>query len=423
MKDRQSIDFPFAIDPFSFIDQNPGCISLINSNSENGEYLIGWGVKHEICLFEVEGAFDKLKAFRGEHKDWMMGYLSYDLKNDLEDLHSKNSDELAFPELHFFVPLLVISIDKENTNVLMDNAFSKERLYSMMDNARSAYKIESKEGRAPIFHGIEENEYLKHFDSLSAHIQQGDIYEVNYCLEFKASAISIDPIATYYRLNKQTEAPFSVYYNNKEHYLLCGSPERYLKKEGGHLLSQPIKGTSKRGTNTEEDELLKKRLAEDPKERAENVMIVDLVRNDLSRIAKKSSVKVEELFGVYSFKTVHQLISSISCDVDSEMDPVDIIEASFPMGSMTGAPKISAMKIIEEHEDFKRGIYSGAFGYFKPNGDFDFNVVIRSILYNEKKKMVSFPVGGAITSLANAKNEYHECILKAKAMKNALQNN
>lgn len=168
---------------------------------------------------------------------------------------------------------------------------------------------------------------------------------------------------------------------------------------------------------------MKKQLKEDPKEQAENVMIVDLVRNDFSKIAKKASVKVDELFGVYSFKTVHQLISTVSCEVEDSLHPVEIIEASFPMGSMTGAPKISAMKLIEEHEDFKRGIYSGAFGYFDPNGDFDFNVVIRSILYNEKNKVLSFPVGGAITSLANAKDEYHECILKAKAMKTALQNN
>jgi para-aminobenzoate synthetase component 1 len=288
----------------------------------------------------------------------------------------------------------------------------------------SAKKSHIRSEKKPIeitFHGMEEAEYLQHFESLASHIQQGDIYEVNYCLNFKAKAIEIDPLSTYLRLNDQTQAPFSVFHRDEEHFLLCGSPERYLKKEGNSILSQPIKGTIRRGDTIEEDELLKEKLANDPKEQAENVMIVDLVRNDLSRIATKASVKVDELFGVYSFKTVHQLISSISCKVDPKTHPIDCIKATFPMGSMTGAPKISAMKLIEAHEDFKRGIYSGAFGYFKPNGDFDLNVVIRSILYNSKKQMVSFPVGGALTSLANANDEYHECILKAKAMKKALQ--
>jgi len=193
-----------------------------------------------------------------------------------------------------------------------------------------------------------------------------------------------------------------------------------MKKTGNTIISQPIKGTIKRSVNTQEDEKLKEKLFNDPKERAENVMIVDLVRNDLSRTAKKQSVKVEELYGIYSFKHVHQMISTIKSEIEPETDIVEVIKNAFPMGSMTGAPKVRAMQLIEKFERTKRGLYSGAFGYFSPENDFDFNVVIRSLLYNETKKYVSFTVGGAITSLANAKDEYNECLVKATALINVL---
>jgi len=420
---RKSSIYPFKIDAYRFIDQNKGSASLLNRNSDSKHNIIAWGIDKEIKLTQSEGAFEKLKHFQSEVKDWMIGYLSFDLKNDVEELVSRNEDKLEFPVLHFYVPQLLIEVHKDFTKVDSLIHFPQERIDEMMQKAQSSY-ILNRTGEVDIlFHGLSEDEYLSHFSKLAAHIQKGDIYEVNFCLQFYRKEIRIDPLATYVRLNEQTQAPFSVFYQNNEHYILCGSPERFLKKEGNRILSQPIKGTIRRGENEEEDALLKERLRNDPKEQGENVMIVDLVRNDLSRIAKKGSVKVDELFGVYSFKSVHQLISSISCTVEDTKHPVDIIKATFPMGSMTGAPKIRALQIIEENENFKRGVYSGAFGYIDPSGDFDFNVVIRSILYNERKKVISFPVGGAITALANGPDEYHECILKAKAMKKALQNN
>lgn len=422
LEKRNSITYPFAIDPLRFIEQNKGCVSFFNSNDKDTFNLLAWGIESELKLNEEKGAFQKLKDFQIDNMDWMMGYLSYDLKNDVEELKSENKDDLSFPALHFYIPTLLIEIHSDFTKVESISHFHEELLNKMMQGAKKEYVPEANESVNMLIHGLEEDDYLVHFNSLSKHIQQGDIYEINYCLDFNASNIKIDPISTYYKLNQQTEAPFSVFYRNDEHYLLCGSPERFLKKEGSLISSQPIKGTIKRGKNRKEDELLKKQLRNDPKEQAENVMIVDLVRNDLSRIAAKASVKVDELFGVYSFKTVHQLISTVSCEAKEGLHPVDIIKAAYPMGSMTGAPKIRAMQLIEENERFKRGIYSGAFGYFTPAGDFDFNVVIRSIIYNEKNKKVSFPVGGAITSLANGADEYRECILKAKAMKKALQN-
>jgi para-aminobenzoate synthetase component 1 len=422
MNKRKIFFFPFSIDPLQFIDLNKGSITYFNGNDNKESNLLAWGNHAEIKLYDDKGAFEKLKDFQNIHNDWMTGFFAYDLKNDLEKLESKNPDDLEFPLLHFIVPELLIEINANSTLVYAIETYSFNAITIMLETAKSKFKAISNKKVETIFHGLEEEEYLKHFNNLIKHIHRGDIYEINYCLEFKSRDIQINPISTYYRLNEQTIAPFSIFYRDEEHFLLCGSPERYLKKEGNTILSQPIKGTIKRGNTPDEDEKLKEKLINDPKERAENVMIVDLVRNDLSRIATKASVKVNELFGVYSFKTVHQLISSITCKVKPDLHPVDIIKATFPMGSMTGAPKISAMNLIEENEDFKRGLYSGAFGYFSPDGDFDFNVVIRSILYNEKKRTVTFPVGGALTSLANAKNEYHECILKAKAMKKALQN-
>ena len=224
----------------------------------------------------------------------------------------------------------------------------------------------------------------------------------------------------YHNLNEISKPPFATFFKSEHQYLLSASPERYLKKIGNKIISQPIKGTAKRSNSKTEDTRLKAALKTDPKERAENVMIVDLVRNDLSRISQKGTTEVEELCGVYSFKQVHQMISTISTQAPEESHPVDIIKNTFPMGSMTGAPKIAAMEIIEKEEESKRGLYSGSVGYFSPTGDFDFNVVIRSILYNQKQKYVSFSVGSAITSLAKPETELEECLLKAKAMRQVL---
>jgi para-aminobenzoate synthetase component 1 len=254
------------------------------------------------------------------------------------------------------------------------------------------------------------------------YINKGDIYEANFCMEFFAEG-EINPISKFQRLNEISKPPFAVYFKNNKHFLLSASPERYLKKEGIKIISQPIKGTAKRFLDAKADEIAKQKLALDLKERSENIMITDLVRNDLSRTAQKGSVQVEELCGIYSFLQVHQMISTVTSLIDNQYSVIEVIKNSYPMGSMTGAPKISAMKIIEELEETKRGLYSGAVGYFTPNGDFDFNVVIRSILYNQENQYISFSVGSAITSLSVPENEYEECLLKANAMLNVLNSN
>lgn len=368
-------------------------------------------------------AFDKLQEYQQTTKDWIFGYLSYDLKNDVEKLSSKNFDGLDFPDLYFFQPQKLFFLKGDRLEVhylrMVDDEIEED--YAEISEFTSLNSQLITHNRNPDIQArIPKEEYLKKVEKMLAYIQRGDIYEANFCQEFFAENRVIEPVEVFQELNAISGPPFATFLRLEEHYLLSASPERYLKKSGSKLISQPIKGTARRSENEEEDLKIIRELEEDPKERSENVMIVDLVRNDLSRIAKRGSVNVDELCRVYSFKQVHQMISTISAELEENIPPVEALRVTFPMGSMTGAPKISAMKIIEELEETKRGLYSGAVGYFTPDGDFDFNVVIRSILYNSENNYVSFSVGGAITAQSIPEKEYEECLLKAKAMRQVL---
>lgn len=370
---------------------------------------------------DASQGFDKLKEYQMAAKDWIFGYLTYDLKNDVENLKSKNSDGLDFPDLYFFQPKKVFLFSEDYVEVQYLNMVADEMETDWESILEMVFEENiSQVKRMEIQNRTSKEHYIQKVNKALEYIKHGDIYEVNLCQEFYAEASTIYPLPTFLQLNEISKPPFSAYLKLNEFFALSASPERYIKRNGARVISQPIKGTAKRSKNKEEDLNLAKQLFNDPKERSENIMITDLVRNDLSRIAEKGSVKVEELCGVYSFEQVHQLISTISCEVSPSTASVEIIRNTFPMGSMTGAPKVSAMKIIEEIEDAKRGLYSGAIGYFSPNGDFDFNVVIRSILYNSLKKYVSFSVGGAITTNSIPEKEYEECMLKAKAMRHVL---
>jgi para-aminobenzoate synthetase component 1 len=362
-------------------------------------------------------AFEELHQYQSQTNDWLFGYLSYDLKNNTEALQSTNFDGLEFPDLFFFQPkkLFLLKGNQLEMQYLkvcgheMESDFIEIINFTMtsISHLPTSIAIEAR---------ISKEKYLQKVQKMLEHIQLGDIYEANFCMEFYAENAEVNPIAIYQKLNAISEPPFAVYFKNAHHYLASASPERYLKKEGEKVISQPIKGTSKRISAIDLDNKSKHDLFENPKERSENIMIVDLVRNDLSRTATKGSVEVEELCKIYTFKQVHQMISTLVSKVAHTTSPTEIIKTTFPMGSMTGAPKISAMQIIEDLEETKRGLYSGAVGYFTPNNDFDFNVVIRSILYNSDKKYLSFSVGSAITSLSEPEKEYDECLLKAKAM-------
>jgi para-aminobenzoate synthetase component 1 len=369
---------------------------------------------------DYHNAFEDLKQYQQQTKDWLFGYLSYDLKNDTEDLYSTNFDGLEFPDLFFFQPKKLF--------FLKGNELEMHYLYLCDDELESDFhdiincKLQTKNHKPlDIKQRISKESYLSKVRSMLEHIHRGDIYEANFCMEFYAKNATIDPSNIYQKLNSISKPPFATFFKNNQYYLLCASPERYLRKEENKVISQPIKGTAKRFSDSVLDENSKKELSENPKERSENIMIVDLVRNDLSHTATKGSVEVEELCGVYTFKQVHQMISTVVSKVESTIPPIEILQTTFPMGSMTGAPKISAMKIIEELEETKRGLYSGAVGYFTPTHDFDFNVVIRSILYNAQNKYLSFSVGSAITAQSIAEQEYEECLLKAKAMFEVLQ--
>ncbi|TDX11293.1 anthranilate synthase component I family protein [Flavobacterium sp. S87F.05.LMB.W.Kidney.N] len=366
-------------------------------------------------------AFEDLKQYQQNTKDWLFGYLSYDLKNDIENLHSQNFDGLNFPDLFFFQPkkLFILKGNQLEIQYLMLCDDEVEEDFEGIVESRKS-KVESDE-KLNIQQRISKELYIQKINKMLEHIHIGDMYEANFCMEFYAENALIKPLEKFQKLNEISKAPFSVFFKNYKHYLLSASPERYIKKVGDKIISQPIKGTSKRFLDPVEDEKSKNILVSDEKERAENIMITDLVRNDLSHTAQKGSVEVEELCGIYSFLQVHQMISTITSKLDAQYSAVDVLKTTFPMGSMTGAPKISVMEIIENLEETKRGLYSGAIGYFTPEGDFDFNVVIRSILYNQENKYISFSVGSAITSLSDPEKEYEECLLKAKAMHEVLQ--
>lgn len=400
-------------------------IAFLDSNSYPQEY------SSFDCVLAVDAftslktdfhnAFDDLKQYEQTTKDWLFGYLSYDLKNDVEDLKSANFDGLEFPDLFFFQPKKIFLLKENQLEIqylfLCDDEIEQDfeeisNLHSEPFVTLSGVKVKQR---------ISKGLYVEKVQKMLDHIHKGDLYEANFCMEFFAENAVINPLEKFHKLNEISQAPFSVFFKNYKQYLLSASPERYLKKIGDEIISQPIKGTSKRSSNPEEDQKSKDFLENDAKERAENIMITDLVRNDLSHTAEKGSVEVTELCKIYSFLQVHQMISTIKSKLDAQYSPVDVLKTTFPMGSMTGAPKISVMKIIENLEETKRGLYSGAVGYFTPEGDFDFNVVIRSILYNQEKQYVSFSVGSAITSLSVPEKEYEECLLKAKAMHEVLQ--
>ena len=370
---------------------------------------------------DYHDSFEKLKEYQSLTTDWIFGYLTYDLKNDVEDLQSKNHDGLLFPDLYFFQPKKLFLIKGDTITISYLNAVGDELDADLDSINKDPVASKPIKNNIKIKLRIHKDEYFNKLNTMLEKIHRGDIYEANFCQEFYAENTIINPIETYKKLNAISNPPFATFFKCHSKYLLSASPERYLKKEGDTIISQPIKGTAKRSEDLKEDLKLKEDLANDNKERSENIMIVDLVRNDLSKTAIKGSVKVMELCKVYSFEQVHQMISTVVAKVEKYIHPVDIIKSTFPMGSMTGAPKISAMKIIEELEETKRGLYSGAVGYFTPQGDFDFNVVIRSILYNETKQYVSYSVGGAITAKSNPLKEYEECLLKAKAMRTVLE--
>lgn len=374
----------------------------------------------------AHGAFERLQEYQESTADWLFGYLSYDLKNDVEALSSENHDGLHFPDLYFFQPKKLFLFKDDEVEVqylrMVDDEIEEDLEEIKKLGAQKGQNQKALNKQIKLKPRIPKEEYLVKVIHLLGHIQRGDIYEANFCQEFFAEDAEIEPLQVYRDLNAISNPPFAAFVKLDRSYIMSASPERYLQKKGSEIISQPIKGTAPRAKDLKEDQRLAKALEKDPKEHSENVMIVDLVRNDLSKVAKKGSVMVEELCKVYSFEQVHQMISTVKAQLAPGIPAVEVVKSTFPMGSMTGAPKVMAMKLIEELEESRRGVYSGGIGYFTPQADFDFNVVIRSILYNEAEKYVSFSVGGAITAKSYPEKEYEECLVKAKALRQVLEN-
>jgi len=392
--------------------------AVLDSNTYPDVYhqydlLIAAGAKDELNA-GCGAAFEALKAFYEKNHSWMFGLLSYDLKNETEALHSANPDPLGFPDLYFFIPEYLLAIKGTAVEILLGPADLLQQIEKTVLKPVTTAEVQMESS-------LTKSEYIQQVKILQEHIIQGDCYEITFCQDFFAKNAKINPLAVFNALSRRSPSPFGGYFKIRDHYILSASPERFLCKRGQQLISQPIKGTAKRSPDSIKDQQNRQRLKDSRKEQAENVMIVDLVRNDLTKSAVPGTVKVAELFGIYSFPQVHQMISTVTCELNPEIHFIDAIKNTFPMGSMTGAPKIKAMQLIEELENSKRGAFSGSIGYISPDGNFDFNVMIRTLLYEASTAYLSFKVGSAITYQSNAESEYEECLLKASAMLETLK--
>lgn len=397
-------------DTFCFLDNHQYQIT-----PHTVECLVAAGEKRRLQVNAGTGLL-QLQEFIDEKKSWLFGHLGYDLKNEIEKLTTAKNSGIQFPDLFFYEPEIIIRLAE---NEIMIEAVNANSVFEDIVNSSPSASLQT---TIPVIKNrISKEEYIDVVKKLKEHILRGDCYEINFCHEFFAEQTLIDPIEVYIQLSDFSPNPFSALYKMNNQWLICASPERFIKKQGDNILSQPIKGTARRVIdNKDKDEVSRNELFNSAKDRSENVMVVDLVRNDLAKVCAEGTVQVDELYGIYSFPQVHQMISTVSGKVKANTSFTDIIKATFPMGSMTGAPKRSVMGLIEQYEQTKRGIFSGAVGYISPEGDFDFNVVIRSIMYNADTAYLSFQTGSAITYYSNPENEWEECLLKAKAIKTVL---
>ncbi len=398
-------------------------IAYLNPNGyaaypqEAFKHYLAFGSEVAIHITDTTNVFKTWNEIKNRYpNEWIFVFVSYEGKNSVEQLHSSKEAGIAFAAATFFIPQHVWEIQPDGIHIRKGTGSS---IISDIQDAEVA--IPMQQSNIAVKQVVSKESYFNAFDQLQQIIAQGDAYEINYCIPFTATG-NLSPAETYLRLNKKIPMPFSVYYKFNTEYILSASPERFIKKTGDTIISQPIKGTSKRGQNEAEDEALKQQLGSSEKEQSENTMIVDLVRNDLSRTAVAGSVIVPELSGLYTFPNVHQLISTVQSTIDPLYSAIDVIQQAFPMGSMTGAPKVNVMKFIDRIEALSRGPFSGTVGYMDPYDNFDFNVLIRSIFYNHSSQQIFMEAGSAITSYAEAETEYEECLLKITPMIHILYN-
>ena len=340
----------------------------------------------------------------------LYGFLAYDLKNDIEALQSENFAGFAWPRLHFFTPETWLLWRADTLEIHGRAEGILDQILAQPLPPISALAVPALRPLLP------KADYLRAVEAIREDILDGEVYELNLCQEFYAEDVALNPVEVFWQLMQASPAPFAGFVRWHDHFLLCASPERFLAHRDGQLVSQPIKGTIRRGLTPTEDEQQRQTLLHDEKERAENLMIVDLVRNDLDRVAQTGTVRVPELFGLYPFRHLWQMISTVTADLRPGTSLAEILRATFPMGSRTGAPKIRAMQLIERYESSRRSLYRGSIGYVNTDGNFDFNVVIRSLQYRQDTGYLSFQVGSAVTFDSDPEREYGECLLKAKAL-------
>jgi para-aminobenzoate synthetase component 1 len=397
---------------------------ILDSNYQNGacdigeyEFIAAFGAD-EFIESNVGKALDDLFDFKSSKNDWVFGGIGYEVKNEIYPLKSENPISVEFPDLFFFVPRTVFLIRKGDIKKCEIHSLENpDRVIEQLGHDLSPFDNGTIKKVPEFFPKMSKDSYLSKVEYIRNKIEEGQFYEMNLCQEFCAIGAEVNPYTLFQKMQELSPCTYSAFFKKRDQYLLCASPERFIRKEDRKVYAQPIKGTNKRSSNTEFDDKLKQDLHQNEKERAENVMIVDLVRNELARSCKPGSIKVDELFGIYSFKYVHQMISTVSGEMKEDASWIDPIKNGFPIGSMTGAPKLEVIKHVEQIEDSSRGLYSGTVGYITPENDFDFNVVIRSILYDKSKKLMSYQVGGAITYDSIAEKEYEECMLKAEGIR------
>ena len=417
----------------SVLSERHAHVALLWDERPEGRCLLGIGARRSITLrLPSDGDWESWNAFLEDskrRKSWSLGWIAYDLHQSLELADANvlpppvDGHPSAAPALVWWEPEVVMEWkpNSQQPEVVQggDLAWAQDvlSLVQPWDHPSSNHSEEVE----PLEPSWSRDKYLAKFQRVQEALRRGDLYEMNLCMPWTGRAKGLSSWSLFQKLAQRTRAPHSAYIQVGQHRVLCASPERFLEKRGSVVRSQPIKGTIRRGASDDEDDALRNTLQSSIKEKAENVMIVDLVRNDLSRVAVPNSVEVEELFGVHTFETVHQMISTVRCQIREGCSALDIFKATFPMGSMTGAPKLSAMSHIAELEGQERGIYSGTLGYQSPCGDWDFNVVIRSLIHCAASGRLDATVGGAITVLSDANGEYDECLLKAEALRKCLE--
>ncbi len=396
--------------------QNFETFSYLNGNTihyPHGAFpeMIGMGAK---VIFEVKPhddfTWEGLDTFIAAHQGYhIIGYVNYQLKNKIEHFPLALNDPLNFALLQLYVPQYLFIKEQDDWKPYDKESEALLPLIQTFEKTTAVYANEASTAQEQFSH----DEYIGIVNRIKQELAKGNIYEINFCNSYTGSYTNLDYVDVYQRLNTISPMPFSALHKHGEHIVISASPERFLQKKGSKITSQPIKGTASRKTDQLEDLIQQQALERSLKERTENIMIVDLVRNDLSKLCIGGTVKVEELCKAYTFEKVHQLISTISGDLEQTDLPFsEVLKALFPMGSMTGAPKYKAMQLIDELEQVGRGLFSGTLGFIAPNGDFDFNVIIRSLLLNEKLGIYQYHAGSAITMASDAELEYQECSLK-----------